>query len=337
MFKKSIIIMTLLTLLFTIPTLATEGDSDTQSTKEEIVAVVNGEKISITELDQYANMQQLVMQLYQSNQQFTQLLLQSEAGQNLMNKYRKTKLDGLITSELLKMEAKNRNIKLNEEEKDQMFNQQLEKIKSSNNMSEEQLLSTLSQQGISSLDEYKKVFLESNSENLLVNKLMQEVTSDIDISDERAKEYYNNNKSEFEHQKQVNASHILVNDEETANEVIENLNNGDDFAELAKEYSEGPSASDGGKIGFFQKGDMVAPFEEKAFDMDVGEITDKAVKTEYGYHVIKINDTKEAGTASFEEVKSSIKENLANNEKQNIWDQFVRELRDEAEIEKKLD
>ncbi|MGM0410933.1 MAG: peptidylprolyl isomerase [Bacillota bacterium] len=337
MFKKSIIIMTLLTLLFTIPTMATEGDSDTQSTKEEIAAVVNGEEISITELDQYANMQQLIMQLYQSNQQFTQLLLQSEAGQNLMNEYRKTKLDGLITSELLKMEAKNRNIELNEEEKDQMFNQQLENIKSSNNMSEEQLLSNLSQQGISSLDEYKKVFLESNNENLLVNKLMQEVTSDINISDERAEEYYNNNKSQFEHQKQVNASHILVNDEETANEVIENINNGEDFAELAKEYSEGPSASDGGKIGFFQKGDMVAPFEEKAFDMEVGEITDEAVKTEYGYHVIKINDTKEAGTASFEEVKGSIKENLANNEKQNIWDQFVRELRDESEIEKKLD
>lgn len=329
--------MTLITLLFTIPTMATEGNSDTQESQEKIAAVVNGEEISITELDQYANMQQLVMSLYQSNQEFTQLLLQTEAGQNLMNEYRKAKLDGLITSELLKMEAKDRNIELSQEEKDQMFNQQLNNIKSSNNMNDEQLLSALSQQGISSLDEYKKVFLENNNDNLLVNKLMQEITADITISDEKAEEYYNNNKSKYEHQKQVNASHILVNDEETANEVINKINNGEDFAKLAEEYSEGPSASDGGKIGFFQKGDMVAPFEEKAFAMEVGEITDEAVKTDYGYHIIKINDIKEAGTASFEEVKNSIKENLANNEKQNVWDQFVRDLRDEAEIEKKLD
>ncbi len=337
MFKKSIIIVAIAALIFTAPVMATEGASDSNNTEGEIAAVVNGEKITVRELDQYANLQQLIMSLYQNNQQFAQLLLQTEAGQDLLNEYRKTKMDSMITKELLKMEAKKRNIELTEQEKNDMFEQQLNSIKQSNNFTDEQLLSALNQQGVSSLEEYKTMFLEGNRENLLINKLMMEVTNNVSVSDEQAKEYYDNNKNQYEYDEQVNASHILVKSEEKAKEVMNKLNDGKDFAKLAEEYSQGPSAKEGGKIGFFEKGDMVPEFEEKAFDMKIGEISDDPVKTDYGYHIIKINDKKESGVASFEEVKNNIKQNLANQKRQSAWDDFVNELRENAEIEKKLD
>ncbi|MGM0438314.1 MAG: peptidylprolyl isomerase [Bacillota bacterium] len=336
MFKKIIIFAAIIALLFATPIMATEGTSSDEN-EADLAAIVNGEKITISELDQFANMQQLIMSLYQSNQQFTQLLLQTEAGQDLLNEFRKTKLDGMITMELLKKEAEKRNIELSEEEKDEMFNQQLASIKQNNNLTDDQLLSSLNEQGISSLEEYKGIFLENNKDNLVLNKLMQEVTKEVSISDEEAKEYYNNNKNQYEYGEQVNASHILLEDEEKVEEVLNKVNNGQNFAELAEEYSQGPTAEDGGKLGFFEKGDMVPAFEEKAFDLEVGEISEEAVKTDYGYHIIKVTDKKEAGVASFEEVKSNIKENLSNQQRQKAWDDFVNKLREEAEIEKKLD
>jgi peptidyl-prolyl cis-trans isomerase C/foldase protein PrsA len=129
----------------------------------------------------------------------------------------------------------------------------------------------------------------NNKDNLVINKLMQEVTNEVNISDEEAKEYYNNNKNQYEYSEQVNASHILLKD------------------------------------------------EEKVFDLEVGEVSNEAVKTDYGYHIIKVTDKKEAGVASFEEVKSNIKENLSNKQRQKAWEEFVNQIRDEAEIEKKLD
>ena len=336
MFKKTIIFAAIVALLFTTPIMATEGTSADES-EADLAAIVNGEKITISELDQFANMQQLIMSLYQSNQQFTQLLLQTEAGQDLLDEYRKTKLDGMITMELLKMEAEKRNIELSEEEKDEMFNQQLASIKQNNNLTDEQLLNSLNEQGISSLEEYKGMFLENNKENLLINKLMQEATNEVNISDEEAKEYYNNNKNQYEYGEQVNASHILLKDEEKVDEVLNKIDNGENFADLAEEYSQGPTAKDGGKLGFFGKGEMVPAFEEKAFALEVGAVSSEAVKTDYGYHIIKVTDKKEAGVANFEEVKSNIKENLSNQQKQKAWDDFVNKLREEAEIEKKLD
>jgi len=336
MFKKTIIFAAIVALLFTTPIMATEETSSNES-EVDLAAIVNGEKITISELDKYANMQQLIMSLYQSNQQFTQLLLQTEAGQDLLNEYRKSKLDGMITMELLKMEAEKRNLELSEEEKDEMFNQQLASIKQSNNLTDEQLLSSLNEQGISSLEEYKGMFLDNNKENLLINKLMQEVTNEINISDEKAREYYNNNKNQYEYSEQVNASHILLKDEEKVDEVMNKIDNGQNFADLAEEYSQGPTAKDGGKLGFFAKGEMVPAFEEKAFELEVGEVSNEAVETDYGYHIIKVTDKKEAGVANFEEVKSNIKENLSNQQRQKAWDDFVNKLREKAEIEKKLD
>jgi parvulin-like peptidyl-prolyl isomerase len=91
---------------------------------------------------------------------------------------------------------------------------------------------------------------------------------------------------------EVRASHILVDNEEHANQIKLELERSDKtFAEMAKEKSEGPSSDNGGDLGFFSRGDMVKPFEKKAFEMDVGEVSDP-VKTEFGWHLIKKTDEK---------------------------------------------
>lgn len=91
---------------------------------------------------------------------------------------------------------------------------------------------------------------------------------------------------------EVRASHILVDNEEHAKQIKLELERSDkDFAELAKEKSEGPSRDNGGDLGFFGRGDMVKPFEREAFEMDVGEVSDP-VQTEFGWHLIKKTDEK---------------------------------------------
>ncbi|MFK4996750.1 peptidylprolyl isomerase [Bacillus sp. N9] len=106
------------------------------------------------------------------------------------------------------------------------------------------------------------------------------------------KEYFEENKEKFNEEEQVQASHILVEDEKTAKEVKEKLDAGEDFAKLAAEYSTDESnAENGGKLGYFGRGKMVKEFEDVAFSMKKGEISDP-VKTEHGYHIIKLTDKK---------------------------------------------
>ncbi|MBR2254256.1 MAG: peptidyl-prolyl cis-trans isomerase [Candidatus Methanomethylophilaceae archaeon] len=91
--------------------------------------------------------------------------------------------------------------------------------------------------------------------------------------------------------KSVNASHILVKNAKDAESIMSRLQKGEDFAELAKRYSKCPSKSKGGNLGWFGKGEMVPEFEKAAFEGKIGEIVGP-VKTEFGYHIIKINDQK---------------------------------------------
>ncbi|AEH49047.1 peptidylprolyl isomerase [Parageobacillus thermoglucosidasius] len=121
---------------------------------------------------------------------------------------------------------------------------------------------------------------------------------DIKVTDKELKDYYENYKPK------IRASHILVKDEKTAKEIKAKLDKGEDFAKLAKQYSQDPgSASNGGDLGWFGQGKMVKEFEDAAYKLKVGEISDP-VKTEYGYHIIKVTDKEEK--KPFNEMKEEI-------------------------------
>jgi peptidyl-prolyl cis-trans isomerase D len=145
--------------------------------------------------------------------------------------------------------------------------------------------------------------------------------SEVVISDEEVESYYEENLDMYQQERQVKARHILFrSDTETPEEeeekvkeralsVLEKARAGEDFADLAKEYSEGPTKERGGDLGYFPSGQMVKPFDDAAFGMEKGEISD-LVKTQYGYHIIKVEDIKEAGTKSLAEVQEEIRDRL---------------------------
>ncbi|MBN1833118.1 MAG: SurA N-terminal domain-containing protein [Deltaproteobacteria bacterium] len=141
------------------------------------------------------------------------------------------------------------------------------------------------------------------------------------ISDEEIGSYYEENIDLYQEERQVKARHILFKvDAETPEEeeqkvkeralsVLEKARAGEDFADLAKEYSEGPTSEEGGDLGYFSRGEMVKPFDDAAFGMEKGEISD-LVRTSFGYHIIKVEDIKEARTKSLDEVKDEIRSRL---------------------------
>ena len=321
--------------LLSVNVMAQSSNSQSQSKKSEIVATVNGEEITRTKLQRAAGTQQLVMKIAKTNQQFAQLLYSSEAGQNLLEEFNKTKLEEVINNTLLKQAAAESDVELTEKEKNEMFNQQVSKIKKQNNLTDEQFESALSKQGIESIDQYKKMFLEN--ENLLIQKFIEEkVLADVEISDQEAKEFYNNNTQKYKQGKRVKASHILVESKEKADDLYSKLQDGESFSKLAENNSiDNRSAKNGGQLGFIEKGQFIEKFEKVAFNLKVGT-TSKPVETEYGYHIIKVSDKKEASTKKFEEVKSQIKSQLFSQKRQKAINEYIQKLRDEAKIEKNI-
>ena len=128
---------------------------------------------------------------------------------------------------------------------------------------------------------------------------------------------------------EVHARHILLASEDDAKAVIEELDGGADFEALAKEKSTGPSAPNGGDLGYFQKGAMVPEFGEAAFSMDVGSTSAEPVQTQFGFHVIKVEDKRQV-EPSFEETEPQIRQDVA----RDIVTALVEDLREGVEIER---
>ncbi len=140
------------------------------------------------------------------------------------------------------------------------------------------------------------------------------IKTQIKVSEEEIKSYYESNIGEFERQEEVKARHILIKTEDKGEdeakklsyEILEKLKKGEDFAKLAKEFSEDPGSKDtGGDLGYFGRGQMVPEFEEAAFSLEVGEFSEP-VKTQFGYHIIQVLDHRIGGTKPLEEVRNEI-------------------------------
>ena len=141
----------------------------------------------------------------------------------------------------------------------------------------------------------------------------------------RYKTFLEQNPPKTEHK----ASHILLETEEKAKEMIALLDGGADFAELAKEHSTGPSASKGGDLGYFTSDQMVQEFAEAVEKLQVGEYSKPPVKTQFGWHVIKVEDRRTAEPPPFEQVEQALREDMSRETIQKI---FV-DLRQNATVE----
>ena len=149
------------------------------------------------------------------------------------------------------------------------------------------------------------------------------------IKEENLRASYNNFIADETSREEIKASHILMDTENEAIDVINMLNDGDDFAELAKNKSTGPSGPSGGDLGWFKRGQMVPPFEKAAFSLNKNEISQIPVQTQFGWHVIKIFDKRIPEAPSYESMKSNLIQDL----ERKIVSKKIQDLRNDALIE----
>ena len=166
----------------------------------------------------------------------------------------------------------------------------------------------------------------------LERRLIAETYLDRALNDAITEDAINAKYEEFiatnEPEPQVHARHILLESEEDAKAIIAELDDGADFVELAKEKSTGPSGPNGGDLGFFNRGDMVAPFAEAAFAMEPGTYSSEPVQTQFGWHVIKVEEKKEGTQPSLDEVRQQLVAEIS----RDAFNALVEDLRSDAEI-----
>ena len=161
--------------------------------------------------------------------------------------------------------------------------------------------------------EFKKE-LEKVKQNLAYQMWIRDLSKTVTATDKEVKAHYEKNKAKYVTPMELKASHILLKTEKEAEEVIKSLNSAKDkkvaFTKLAKEKSTGPSGPNGGELGWFTKEKMLPEFSSAAEKLQVGAVTKKAVQTQYGFHVIYLDDKKASTALSFEKIKPQLKQEL---------------------------
>lgn len=165
-------------------------------------------------------------------------------------------------------------------------------------------------------------------DNLLAGYAAEKVIAAVNVSDKEARDYYEENKERFNSGETVNASHILVDTEERALELLSKIKSGEvSFEDCARENSSCPSGAQGGSLGDFGRGQMVPEFDVAVFTMDEGEVSETPVKTQFGYHLIKLNKKNPATTPAFEEIAPAIKQELLGEKRQRAYESKINQLK----------
>jgi peptidyl-prolyl cis-trans isomerase C len=297
---------------------------ETQSSDKN-AAMVNGVAISMEQYNKELNIQ--LDRVSQQGQQVSDDQL-AELKNNI--------LDNLIEREILYQQSQKAGIKIT----DQTIDDQLAAIKK-RFPSETEYKNALAKMNLAE-DEVKLQIMRGLSIRELIE---QQISSKVVITDEESKAYYDKNPQMFKQPAQIKASHILIKVDAKADEaqkaearkkieeVQQKLKDGGDFAALAKEYSEGPSNAKGGDLGYFRRGQMVKPFEDAAQALKPNEISD-VVETRFGYHLIKVYDTKPEQTLAYADVKDKITQRMKQEKIEKEAVQYVDQLKKEAKLEK---
>ncbi len=302
------------------------GAGESASAKEK-VAVVNGTIVTRGELDQEL---QVVMKRFGRDGK--------NVGAAQLSQLESQVLESLIDRELLFQEAEQAGIRID----DKTLDAQLEKLKK--RFSDEGgFKKAMEQMHLSEQDVRRQIRRGMTIEQWIDGKFVHSIS----VPEKEVKEYYDSHLKMFQRPEEVRASHILIKvdakaDEQTKlkarkdlEEIQKKLLKGEDFAKLAKKYSQGPSAAKGGDLGYFRRGQMVPPFEKAAFALKPGEVSDIVV-TRFGYHLIKVSDIKPAKTFSYPEVKEKLTGFLKKEKISQAIDAHVTELKKGAKVERFL-
>ncbi|KOA19358.1 foldase protein PrsA 3 precursor [Clostridium homopropionicum DSM 5847] len=180
-------------------------------------------------------------------------------------------------------------------------------------------------------DEFKEK-LEGVKRDMLTQMAVDKALSDVKVLEEEVVSYYEANKHMFVDGESVVAKHILVDSEELAREIQDKVKNGESFESAAEKYSSCPSKAQGGNLGRFGRGQMVPEFEEVAFGLEVGAISDP-VKTQFGFHIIKVEDKQEPKVKSFDEMEDMIRSQLYQERQNYKYMTFLDELKKKYSVE----
>jgi peptidyl-prolyl cis-trans isomerase C len=172
-------------------------------------------------------------------------------------------------------------------------------------------------------------------EQLLIESLLKKkINQAAQLADADLKAYYDSHKEEFKKEREINTRHILLKTEEEAKQIQGRLVKGEEFVDLARKYSIDPNAkASGGEIGYHPKGTLLPEYEEAAFKLTkVGQVSG-VVKTQFGYHIIRLEGTKPPSYVPFDEVKDFIKQRIAQEKQKQLLDKYIEDLKKSAKIQ----
>ena len=315
--------ITLMTTLFAF--IASDALSQTDNTPDTTVVIVND--IPITETDVALEIKRILFQAKAMRQPIDE---------SMMGSMRDKVIDSLINRELLYQRSKAKGITTDAEEIDNSIDQIKQKLEAGQSFE-----SLLAEMGIT-IETMRTQVGQANA----IQKLIEVVVyPKAMVSEKESRIFFENNPQYFQKPEEVKASHILIQvapdagDEEklAARKKIEEvqikIEAGNDFAELARQYSEGPSNVNGGDLGYFDRKKMVKPFSDAAFALKPGEVSD-IVETRFGFHLIKVYDKKAKSAYVFEDIKDRLREILRQQKIQDETVRYLEELRKTADVKR---
>jgi peptidyl-prolyl cis-trans isomerase C len=289
----------------------------------ENAAVVNGSPIGLKRFEQLieAEQQRAMMQGMQISQ-------------DQLAELKKQALDYLINMELLSQEAKKAGYQAEPEQVQQQINQIKGQFEG-----EEEFKQALASEGTD-----EATIREDIKKSIMVQKfVMERFASEVTVEESETRDYYDRNPQVFMQPEQVRASHILftVDQNATAEEVaaakekaenaLKRYRDGEEFSSLAQELSQCPSSAQGGDLGLFGRNQMVPEFEQKAFSLKVGEVSEP-LRTQYGFHLIRLTAKNDESRLAYDEIKDQITEHLREVRFNELLESFLEERKEESEI-----
>ena len=303
------------------------------SSENKVVATVNGKEITLGNYERLLALNKSSMEAYYGSDIWSS---EVEEGKTYEDTLREMVLESMTSSEVIYQQAEKEKVAPTDKEVQEQIDSFNQNIKDDEDYKKE-----LKRMGID--DKFLKYQFARDIAN---QNLKTHYEDNTKVSESDMKKYYEDNKDDF-YVDTVTASHILIktqddngkelSDEEkskakkTAEEVLAKIKAGEDFAKLAKEYSQDSSASNGGELGTFGRGQMVQEFEDASFSMKAGEVSD-IVKTQYGYHIIKVTERVNK-QESYDESKAAIKSTLLSEK----YTEYIEGLVDKADIKEKED
>jgi parvulin-like peptidyl-prolyl isomerase len=275
------------------------------------IAEVNGDVVTREEFNQHMKLLKFV---YENQVLGTGKLDESE-DKEIISQIEEQTFKEMVLQKLLWQEAEKQDIKVEEAKVDSAF--------------QDQYLKTILKE--TGMDE--KYLRQEMKTEMLYWQIRDKITANINVDEEEAQKYYQENISQYTEPGGIKIAHILVETENEARDILAKIKDGGDFSELARRYSTCPSKEQGGDLGVINKNsDFVTEFKEPALKLQPGELTEEPIKSEFGFHIIKAGEKVESRIIPFEEAKNPVIASLEKQKKDEVFDDYLKNLNEKAEI-----